>query len=134
MPQPLMVARWLVYALFGATVLGGVGLFLTAASLDAVNGTLLGLLAYAAAPGAVGWVLARRAWTGGVRVWWGLIAVQAWLVLGGLSNIRDGSVQGFTQLFLPVVILVFLCREESRKWFRLSGRERAGRPPSRCPT
>ncbi|MFE9861873.1 hypothetical protein ACFYPZ_03735 [Streptomyces sp. NPDC005506] len=45
MLQPLMVARWLVYVLFGATVLGGIGLFLTAASLDAVNGTLLGLLA-----------------------------------------------------------------------------------------
>ncbi|WP_433916571.1 Flp family type IVb pilin [Streptomyces sp. NBC_01744] len=133
MPQPLMVARWLVYVLFGATVLGGTGLFLTAASLDAVNGTLLGLLAYAAAPGAVGWVLARRSWTGGVRVWWGLIAVQAWLILGGLSNIRDGSVQGFTQLFLPVVILVFLCREESRKWFRLAERERAGRPPFSLP-
>ncbi|MFC9246782.1 hypothetical protein ACFT7S_23150 [Streptomyces sp. NPDC057136] len=133
MPQPLMVARWLVYVLFGATVLGGVGLFLTAASLDAVNGTLLGLLAYAAAPGTVGWILARRAWTGGVRVWWGLIAVQAWLILGGLSNIRDGSVQGFTQLFLPVVILVFLCRGESRQWFRLAGARRTGRPPFSLP-
>lgn len=133
MPQPLTVARWLVYVLFGATVLGGIGLFLTAASLDAVNGTLVGLLAYAAAPGAVGWVLARRTWTGGVRVWWGLIAVQAWLILGGLSNIRDGSVQGFTQLFLPVVILVLLCQEESRAWFRLAERERAGRPPFSLP-
>ncbi|MEU8673691.1 hypothetical protein [Streptomyces sp. NPDC048560] len=133
MPQPLMVARWLVYVLFAATLFGGVGLLLTAASLDAVNGALVGLLLYAAAPGTAGWILARRAWTGGVRVWWGLIAVQAWLILGGLSNIRDGSVQGFTQLFLPVVILVFLCRGESRQWFRLAESRRAARPPFSLP-
>lgn len=129
-----MVARWLVYVLFGATVLGGIGLFLTAASLDAVNGTLLGLLAYAAAPGVVGWVLARRAWTGGVRVWWGLIAVQAWLILSGLSNIRDGSVQGFTQLFLPVVILVFLCQEGAGRGSGSRSASGQGDPPSRCLT
>ncbi|MFF1959403.1 hypothetical protein ACFVWX_20770 [Streptomyces sp. NPDC058220] len=133
MPQPLTLARWLLYVLFGATVLGGLGLFLTAAAVDAVDGTLLGLLAYAAAPGAIGWVLARRVWTGGVRVWWGLIALQVWLILSGLSNIRDGSVQGFTQVFLPVLILVFLCRAESRGWFRLAESERAERPPFSLP-
>ncbi|MEU2494572.1 hypothetical protein [Streptomyces sp. NPDC007883] len=133
MPQQLVVARLLVYVLFGATIVGGVGLLLTAAQVGAPGGRVLGGLLYAAAPGVAGWLLARRVWTGGEGVRWGLIAVQAWLVSGALATLRGGSVQGFTQLLLPVVILVFLCMKESREWFRSAPSERQERPPFSLP-
>ncbi|MFI8190971.1 Tox-REase-5 domain-containing protein [Streptomyces sp. NPDC085946] len=129
LPVPLSAALVLVHALFAFTVLGGLGLLLTAASLDAVDARLLAQVAFAAAPGTAGWVLARRSWTGGARVWWGLVALQAWLIAGALGNVADGSGRGFTQLFLPVLIIVFLTRRESRQWFRLPDAERAERRP-----
>ncbi|GGJ93631.1 hypothetical protein GCM10011583_26390 [Streptomyces camponoticapitis] len=129
MPQPLYVARWLIHALFGFTVLGGIGLLLSAADADAVDAEMLGLVVWAAAPGTAGWLLSRRLWTGGVWEWRALIAVQAWLIAGGISNITEGSVQGFTQLLLPILILVFLSRSESREWTRLAVERRAERRP-----
>ncbi|MFI8004679.1 hypothetical protein [Streptomyces sp. NPDC086010] len=133
MPQQLVVARWLVYVLFGATIVGGVGLLLAAAQVDALGGLVLGTLLYAAAPGVAGWVLARRAWTGGKGVRRGLVAVQVWLVLGALANVRDGSLQGLTQLMLPVVILVFLCTKDTREWFGSAPSERQEQPPFSLP-
>ncbi|MFF4162122.1 Tox-REase-5 domain-containing protein [Streptomyces sp. NPDC001741] len=124
MPQLLRVSRLLVHILFAITVFGGVGLLLTAASVDALDGAVLALTLYGAAPGVAGWVLARKAWTGGVWVWRGLLAVQIWLILGGISSLRDGSLRGLTQMFLPLIILVFLSRAESRQWFRLDGGHR----------
>ncbi|MFG2331849.1 hypothetical protein ACGFMM_19730 [Streptomyces sp. NPDC048604] len=129
MPTPLVVARWLVFFLFGATVFGGLGLMLSAVQVGALDGLVLGMLLYAAAPGVAGWLLARRAWTGGRRIRWGLMAIQIWLILGGLNNLRDGSVQGFTQLLLPVVILAFLCMRDTRDWFESDPSERSDQPP-----
>jgi Flp pilus assembly pilin Flp len=119
----------LVHTLFAFTVLGGIGLLMTAASLSAVDGWLLGHVAFAAAPGTIVWVLARRSWTGGMWVWRGLLALQAWLIIAALGNVGDGSGRGFTQLFLPILIAVFLTRRESREWFRLPEMERADRRP-----
>ncbi|MFF8398212.1 Tox-REase-5 domain-containing protein [Streptomyces sp. NPDC016172] len=129
LPGPLSVALVLVHTLFAFSVLGGIGLLLTAASLDAVDGRLLGQVAFAAAPGTIGWVLARRSWSGGEWVWRGLLALQAWLIVAALGNVGAGSGRGFTQLFLPILIVVFLTRRESREWFRLPDPERADRRP-----
>ncbi|MGW4021278.1 hypothetical protein [Streptomyces sp. NPDC005009] len=120
MPRPLSRALLLVHALFVFTVLGGVGLLLTAASLDAVDGALLAQVACAAAPGALGWWLARRTWRGGTGIWAGLIVVQAWLVLGSVSNVADGSARGLSQLILPLLVLFLLTRPASRDWYRLA--------------
>ncbi|MFD5058702.1 MULTISPECIES: Tox-REase-5 domain-containing protein [unclassified Streptomyces] len=128
LPRALGAARILLHVLFGATVLGGLGLFGSALAADAMGGVVIGLALYGAAPGVVGWMLSRRAWTGGRGVWGGLIAVQVWLILGGLANVANGSVHGFTQLFLPVLILVFLTRTQSREWFRLPARAREDKP------
>ncbi|WP_328889667.1 Tox-REase-5 domain-containing protein [Streptomyces sp. NBC_00316] len=128
LPRALRSARVLLHVLFGATLLGGLGLFGSALAVDAMGGVVIGLALYAAVPGVVGWLLSRRVWTGGRGVWGGLIAVQVWLILGGLGNIADGSVHGFTQLFVPTLILVFLTRRESRAWFRLATQERADKP------
>jgi hypothetical protein len=128
LPRALGAARILLHVLFGATVLGGLGLFGSALAADAMGGVVIGLALYGAAPGVLGWMLSRRAWTGGRGVWGGLIAVQVWLILGGLANIANGSVHGFTQVFLPVLILVFLTRTQSREWFRLPPRAREDKP------
>jgi Flp pilus assembly pilin Flp len=129
MPGSLATALVLVHTLFVITVVGGLGLLLTAASYDALDGGVLALTAYAAAPGAVGWWLARRTWEGGARIRGGLIAVQIWLILGSISNITDGSPRGYTQLFLPALILYFLTRGDSRDWYRLPESARGERRP-----
>ncbi|MFI6658986.1 Tox-REase-5 domain-containing protein [Streptomyces sp. NPDC050523] len=118
-----------MHVLFAATVFGGLGLLLTATSADAFDGEMLALFVYAAAPGALGWWLARRSWEGGARVWGGLVAVQIWLVLASVGNILQGSPKGFAQLLLPVLILLFLFRPESRTWYRLPDYERPERRP-----
>ncbi|MEV7087950.1 hypothetical protein AB0O07_19015 [Streptomyces sp. NPDC093085] len=129
MPRHLVTVRILAYFLFGATLLGGLGVLLSALTADAVDGQLIGLVAYASLPGLAGWLLARQAPDGGIRVWWGLVAVQAWLILGGLANLRDGSGRGLTQMALPVVALVLLSRVRTREWFLLEAHERAVSPP-----
>ncbi|GAA3495671.1 hypothetical protein GCM10019016_027710 [Streptomyces prasinosporus] len=133
MPRPLSWALLLVHTLFALTALGGLGLLLTAASLDAVDGALLAHVAYAAAPGVLGWWLARRTWKGGARTRAALVAVQVWLVLGSVSTLVDGSARGFTQLLLPLLILFLLTRPESRDWYRLAEPDRRERRPFSLP-
>ncbi|MGH1551850.1 hypothetical protein ACRAWF_05935 [Streptomyces sp. L7] len=87
------------------------------------------LVAYAAAPGVLGWWLARRSWEGGTRIRLGLLAVQGWLILGAVVNVTSGSARGGLQLFLPIVIVFLLFRPESRQWYGLTGLERVERRP-----
>ncbi|CAL9435970.1 Tox-REase-5 domain-containing protein [Streptomyces sp. enrichment culture] len=129
LPRPLGTALLLVHTLFALTVLGGLGVLLTASAYDRLDAGLLALTAYGAAPGVLGWWLARRTWEGGPRVRAGLAAVQVWLVLGAVANIADGSLKGFGQLLLPLLVLYFLTRRESRDWYRLADPERANRTP-----
>ncbi|MCN9244452.1 restriction endonuclease fold toxin 5 domain-containing protein [Streptomyces sp. RY43-2] len=123
----------LIHVLFAATALGGLGLLGSALAADVMGARLLGIALYGAAPGVVAWLLSRRAWTGGPRLWLGLLAVQGWFVLGSLANIGNGSARGFTQLFLPVLVLWFLTRKESRAWFRLPEVDREDKPPFSLP-
>lgn len=128
LPGPLAVVRVLLLVLLGATALGAIGLSGSAIAADAMGAQVLGILLYASAPGVLCALLAWHLRTGGRRVLWGTVAVQLWLIAGGLGNLADGSPDGFTQLVLPVVILVLLSRAGSRAWFRLPPRER-GEPP-----
>ncbi|MFJ3244565.1 hypothetical protein [Streptomyces sp. NPDC086782] len=118
-----------MHTLFVATVLGGIGLLLTAGSYGALDGGVVALVAYAAAPGVLGWWLARRSWEGGGRIRWALIGVQVWLILGGLANLTAGSARGGIQLFLPLLILYFLLQSETRQWYELPVPARAERRP-----
>ncbi|MGW7220094.1 Tox-REase-5 domain-containing protein [Streptomyces sp. NPDC054826] len=130
LPRPLAAALFLVHALFAVTVVGGLGLLLTASAYDALDGGVLALTAYAAAPGVLGWWLARRTrHDGGPRVLAALAAVQGWLVLGAVANLAGGSLKGVVQLLLPVLVLCLLARRESRDWYRSAGSERAVRRP-----
>ncbi|WP_406250708.1 Tox-REase-5 domain-containing protein [Streptomyces cyaneofuscatus] len=128
LPGPLAVVRVLLLVLLGATALGAIGLSGSAIAADAMGAQVLGILLYASAPGVLCALLAWHLRTGGRRVRWGIVAVQVWLIVGGLGNLVDGSPDGFTQLVLPVVILVLLSRAQSRAWFLLPPRER-GEPP-----
>ncbi|WP_405991172.1 hypothetical protein [Streptomyces sp. NBC_00986] len=129
MPVPLATALVLVHVLFAVTLVGGFGLLMTAGAYDALDGQVIALVAYAAAPGVLGWWLARRSWEGGDRVRRGLVAVQGWLVLGGVVNLVSGSARGGLQLLLPILILFFLSRPESRQWYGLAELDRAERRP-----
>ncbi|MEV7087341.1 polymorphic toxin-type HINT domain-containing protein [Streptomyces sp. NPDC093085] len=115
----------LVRALFALTVIGGAGALIATAPAGTMDARLLGLIAYAAAPGVAGLVLARRVWTGGVRVRWGLLAVQGWLLLGASGTLAEGGGHGPTQLLLPLATAALLCHPSSRDWFRLTPSARA---------
>ncbi|WP_432150421.1 Tox-REase-5 domain-containing protein [Streptomyces sp. bgisy029] len=128
LPGPLVVVRVLLLVLLGATALGAIGLSGSAIAADAMGAQVLGILLYASAPGVLCALLAWHLRTGGRLVRWGIVAVQVWLIIGGLGNLADGSPDGLTQLVLPAVILVLLSRPQSRAWFLLPPRER-GEPP-----
>ncbi|MFJ9110612.1 Tox-REase-5 domain-containing protein [Streptomyces sp. NPDC102283] len=128
LPRPLVLVRVALLVLFGATVLGAIGLSGSALAADAMGAEVLGILLYASAPGVLAALLARHVRTGGARVRWGIVAVQVWLILGGLANLGDGSPDGLTQLVLPILIIVLISRAGSRAWFRLPPGER-GQPP-----
>ncbi|MFB7300302.1 alpha/beta hydrolase [Streptomyces rubiginosohelvolus] len=126
MPRPLQAALILLHVLFVATLVGAIRALSTASSVDAVDGYLLGLLLYASLPGVAVFVLSLYVRHGGVRVWYGLLAVLAWIVLGGLAEVGGGAEgQGLARLAVPVVVIVLLCRPESRGWFRSGLEQRA---------
>lgn len=124
LPRPLQAVLLLVGLLFAFTVLGGIGVLTLASSADAIDGELLGLLLYAALPGAAGLALSLHVRTGDVWIWRGLIAVHVWFVLGALAALGDGG-QGAPQLVIPVVVLLLLLRRSSRDWFGLRMEQRA---------
>lgn len=128
LPRPLVLVRVLLLVLFGATVLGAAGLSGSALAADAMGAEVLGILLHAAAPGVLAALLARHVRTGSTRVRWAVVAVQVWLILGGLGNLGAGSPDGLTQLVLPVLIIVLISRPGSRAWFCLPPGER-GQPP-----
>lgn len=118
LPRPLRVVLLLVRTLFVFTVVGGVGVLLQAASLDAIDGELLGLLLYAALPGAAGLALSAYVRSGDIWIWRGLVAVHTWFLLGALATLGgDGDARGVPQLVIPVVGLILLLRRSSRDWF-----------------
>ncbi|PVD02437.1 alpha/beta hydrolase [Streptomyces sp. CS147] len=126
MPRPLQAALILLHVLFVATLVGAVRALSTASSVDAVDGYLLGLLLYASLPGFAVFVLSLYVRHGGVRVWYGLLAVLAWIVLGALAELSGGAQGlGLARLALPVAVIVLLCRPESRRWFRSGLEQRA---------
>ncbi|MGW3089973.1 alpha/beta hydrolase [Streptomyces sp. NPDC001108] len=122
--RPLQAVLVLVRLLFAVTVVGVFNALLTASSVEAVDGHLLGMLLYASLPGIVGLVLSFRVRTGGVWVWRGLVAVHAWLLLGALATLNSEDSRGVTRMVLPVLVLVLLCRARSRAWFRLAPEQR----------
>ncbi|WP_406100177.1 alpha/beta hydrolase [Streptomyces sp. NBC_01013] len=116
----------LVRLLFVVTLVGAFNALLVASSVDAVDGRLLGMVLYAALPGITGFGLSLYVRAGGPRVWRGLLAVHAWLAVGALATLNDAdNSRSVTQLALPVVVLILLCRPQSRAWFRLAPEQRA---------
>ncbi|MGW1892564.1 hypothetical protein ACWCP6_20350, partial [Streptomyces sp. NPDC002004] len=116
-PSSLKAVRVLLHVLFAFTVVGSLGVIGAAVADQAMAPGLFALALYAAAPGVLSWVLLWRIPRGGRRVWGGLIALQMWLIAGSLLNLAAGSLLGLSQLLLPVLILAFLTRPESRMWF-----------------
>ncbi|MFF8918369.1 alpha/beta hydrolase [Streptomyces sp. NPDC015032] len=128
--RPLQAVLVLVRLLFAVTVVGVLDALVVASSVDAVDGRLLGMLLYAALPGIAGFVLSLYLRTGGVRIRRGLLAVHAWLTLGALATLGEGTGgQGVAQLVLPVAVIVLLFRPSSREWFGLSPEQRAEHRP-----
>lgn len=95
LPRSLAATRILLYLMFGLTLLGGVDVLNSLLELGTrVSFSVSLAAAYAMVPGIVAAVLARRLWTGGQAVWFTLIALQAWLLIGSVVNLYGGSARG----------------------------------------
>ncbi|MFI8105532.1 hypothetical protein [Streptomyces sp. NPDC086023] len=124
MPTQLRAVVVLLYVLFGFTLLGAAGMLLAQGRLDAA---LFGSLAVTAAPGLLAWVLARLVRTGGLVVWAGIVLVQAWLLLFAAATAAfRGDLRGYSQLLVPILIVLALAHPESRAWFGIGRRGRGG--------
>lgn len=121
MPRSLLWIQTLQWFQVGLTSLYVVTVL---SMVSYVNGELLGVLLYDALPSVVGVVLARGAARGGVWVARGLVAVQCWLVWLSFVSLLHLDYRGFTQAFIPIVVLVLLRRPEVRDWFALPVGER----------
>ncbi|MET9557684.1 ADP-ribosyltransferase [Streptomyces sp. NPDC006645] len=129
LPRSLAVTRILLYLMFALTLLGGIGVLNSLLELGTRITPALSLAAaYAMVPGFVAVVLARRLWTGGRAVWFTLIALQAWLLIGSVVNLYAGSARGLSQLLLPGALLALASVGASRAWFELPAEQRAPRP------
>ncbi|TXL91490.1 hypothetical protein EW053_06525, partial [Streptomyces sp. IB2014 016-6] len=129
LPRSLAATRVLLYLMFGLTLLGGVGVLNSLLELGTRITPALSLAAvYAMVPGIAAVVLARRLWTGGKAVWFALIGLQAWLLVGSVANLYGGSERGFSQLLLPGALLALISVGASRTWFELPAEQRAARP------
>ncbi|MEU8528732.1 MULTISPECIES: DUF4398 domain-containing protein [Streptomyces] len=118
----MLAAQLLLYGQFGLAMVYVVTVL---AMLPYYSGELLGLLTYDSLPAVAGLVLARRVRTGGRYVRWGLLAVAAVVALQALGSLRYGDPRGFTQLVLPVTLIVLLCRPAAREWFVVPPDERS---------
>ncbi|WP_330174478.1 ADP-ribosyltransferase [Streptomyces sp. NBC_01498] len=129
LPRSLAVTRVLLYLMFALTLLGGVGVVDSLLDLGRhITPTLSLLAVYAVTPGIAAVILARRLWTGGKLVWFGLIGLQVWLVVGSVVNLYAGSERGLSQLLLPLILLALIGAGASRAWFELPSDRRALRP------
>ncbi|EST26878.1 hypothetical protein M877_17850, partial [Streptomyces niveus NCIMB 11891] len=129
LPRSLAVTRILLYLMFALTLLGGIDVLNSLLELGTRITPALSLAAaYAMVPGIVAVVLARRLWTGGRVVWFTLIGLQAWLLIGSVVNLYGGSARGLSQLLLPGALLALLSVGASRAWFELPADQRATRP------
>ncbi|MEW1793148.1 hypothetical protein AB0400_11290, partial [Streptomyces niveus] len=129
LPRSLAATRVLLYLMFALTLLGGVDVLNSLLELGTRITPALSLAAaYAMVPGVVAVVLARRLWTGGKAVWFTLIALQAWLLIGSVVNLYGGSARGLSQLLLPGAVLALVSVGASRSWFELPANQRATRP------
>jgi hypothetical protein len=113
LPAPLRPVRVLLYLGAALTALTALGALL-AGGLGPAN---LGQVLWASWPGAVAFVLARRLHRGGPVVFWGVVAVCAFWALGALATLGAGELRGFTQLIVPVAVLVLLLRRQGRDSF-----------------
>ncbi|WP_189108924.1 ADP-ribosyltransferase [Streptomyces camponoticapitis] len=129
LPRSLAATRVLLYLMFALTLLGGVGVLNSLLELGShITPTLTLAALYAMVPGVAAVILARRLWTGGKVVWFALIGLQAWLLVGSVVNLYAGSARGVSQLLLPGVLLALVSVGASRAWFELPAEQRAVRP------
>lgn len=121
LPGPVKSARVVLYlgAFFSALV--AVGVLLTGP-----DGATVGRMVWAVWPGVVAFLVAVHLERGGRwRYTLSLVVAGFWL-LGALGTIGRGEARGFGQLILPVLLLVFVLRPESRDFFALASNGAGG--------
>jgi hypothetical protein len=113
LPGQVRAVRVLLYLGAGFTVLATVG----AIAVFGTSAEALGRLVWASWPGVAAFFIARRLDRGGRRLYWSVVVVCGFWVLGALAALGSGDPRGVTQLLIPTAVLVLLTRRGSRAFF-----------------
>ncbi|GLU50521.1 hypothetical protein Nans01_48720 [Nocardiopsis ansamitocini] len=101
-----------VYAgLTALTVVGGLLIF-------PLSAETFGALLYLALPGVLALLFGLRMPKGRAGLFWGIVVLQAFLILTGIGRLGNGEIQGLTSIILPILVLVLVLRRESREHLR----------------
>ncbi|MFC7328116.1 hypothetical protein [Marinactinospora rubrisoli] len=114
LPGSLKTVRVLLFVTAGLTAISVVG----ALFVYEINAVMLGRLTWAALPGVLSLIFALRLPKGRRVLYWSILVLQVLTMLIALGNLGNGSPQGFSQLLLPILTLVFLTQRASRTHFR----------------
>lgn len=122
MPTAVRTVRITLFVLAAFTVLVVIGALL----ILPVTAATVGALLWTALPGILALVLAVRIPRGGTRrQFWLVVAVAVLTLLAALASLGNGEPRGFTQLVLPIVLLVAVTRPAARRWFSTDATDRA---------
>ncbi|GAA3730854.1 hypothetical protein HDA32_005593 [Spinactinospora alkalitolerans] len=113
LPPDVKVVRVLLFVLAGLSAVGVVAALVLA---GAVTDALIGALLWAVFPGVLSLVFGLRLPKGGRVLFWSIVVLQALNLFLAVGNLSEG-VQGFTQMLIPVLTLVFVLRAPSRRFF-----------------
>lgn len=113
LPTPVKRVRMLLFVTAAITAIVIVGALL----VGGFSAEILGALAWIAWPGVLGFVLALKIQKPSRVKFWLIIVAAAALILNAFSLLGEGDPRGITTLILPVLTLVFVLKESSRRYF-----------------
>jgi hypothetical protein len=112
LPGPLRATRVLLF--FGAAITAL--LVVSALLMAGASAELIGRLVWMSWPGAAAFVIALRLQRRGKGLFWATVVVSGFWILSALAALGQGNPRGFTQLAIPVAILVLVTRPASRDY------------------
>lgn len=114
MPDPLKVARVLMYVVAAITALLVVAIFM----IEGITARAIGTAIWFAWPGVVSAILARRMAGGGIWLRRGILALQIYSILLALAAVANADPRGLVNLILPVAIVTLVTRRTAGRYFR----------------
>lgn len=118
LPTPLRALRVVMFIFAALTLVT----LVSAVAIDAFEAdsfsASLGAATWTALPGALTLACGLRLHAGGRPLFWGILALQVFLVLSALAALGQGDPRGLGQLIFPVLMLILVLLPSSRAHLR----------------